>query len=87
MTDTVEDKPVSLDDFKKRYQQLCTRRDEIENKIKPLRKQLADAQVIAENARVHCTTIAQQLYDARGGADWFRLKKEIGLLAKAIGGK
>lgn len=82
-----ESKPIGLDDFRRRYQELCMQRDAIEEKIKPLRKQLADAQLIAENARVHCTTIAKQLFEARGGADWFRLKKEIGLLAKALGGK
>jgi hypothetical protein len=78
---------VGLEDFRKRYADLCSYRDAIEVEIAPLRAALAAEQVNAEKARVRCQEVADQLMAARGGAKWFKLKKEIGLLAKALGGK
>lgn len=78
---------VTLDDLRKRYAELCAVRDATLTRIAPLQKQLDDARIVAEQARVHCTTVAEQLSAARGGMAWFKLKKEIGLLAKALGGK
>lgn len=80
-------KPVGLDDFRKRYTELCAYRDAVEVKIAPLRAELKEAQTVAEEARVKCQAVADKLSAARGGQKWFQLKKEIGLLAKALGGK
>lgn len=78
---------IELGDLRARYQKLCSIRDEIEARIAPLRAQLADANSAAEKARVYATQVAEQLSKARGGESWFVLKKNIGILAKALGGK
>lgn len=78
---------ITMDDLRQRYNQLCAYRDAVEQKIAPLRAQLADANEAAEKARVYAQTIAEQLSKARGGSSWFILKKNIGTLAKALGGK
>lgn len=78
--------PVSLDDLRVRYRELCDYVNSVNIRIAPLKKQLEEANKTAENARVYATEIAKQVNEARGGARWFVLKKEIGLLAKALGG-
>jgi hypothetical protein len=83
----LDDDLITMADLRNRYQQLCAKRDEVEARIAPLRAQLADAQVAAERARVYCQECADRLSEARGGKSWFTLKKNIGILAKALGGK
>jgi len=78
---------ISMADLRARYEKLCAYRDQVEVRIAPLRAQLADANAAAEKARVYATEVAKQLSDARGGQSWFVLKKNIGMLAKALGGK
>lgn len=78
---------ITLGDLRAKYQKLCDVRDQIETRIAPLRAQLASANTAAENARVYATNVAAQLSEARGGQSWFVLKKNIGILAKALGGK
>lgn len=87
LTDISKEELITLDDLRERYVQLCATRDAIEVRIKPLREQLADATKTAEKARVYAEEISQQLNAARGGKNWFILKKNIGTLAKLLGGK
>lgn len=85
--DVSDEQLITMDDLRARYNKLCAYRDQVEQQIAPYRAQLKDAQEVAEKARVYCQEIADKLYEARGGKNWFILKKNIGLLAKALGGK
>jgi len=78
--------PAKITDeaMKARYEYLCKKRDMIEAQIKPLRDELKVAAAKAEAERVSSMEVAKRLFDARGGADWFALKKEIGKLAKTL---
>ena len=85
--DLDSEKLISQEDLRARYQKLCSVRDLIETRIRPLRTQLEDARNAAERARVYSEDISAQLSAARGGQQWFILKKNIGTLAKLLGGK
>lgn len=79
-------KAITLDDIKARYAELCAKRDATEKRIAPLRKKLRAAADEAEKYRVRSMEVAAELDRARGGKEWFELKKEIGLLAKVLNG-
>lgn len=78
--------PITREALQERYEFLCKHRDETEVRIAPLRAKLKKAADEAEVYRVKAMAVADELKSARG-PDWFALKKEIGMLAKALGGK
>jgi hypothetical protein len=80
----VEPAPYTEEMMRARYAFLVEKVRKIEERIKPLRDELKVAADRAEAERVTSMEVAKRLYDARGGADWFALKKEIGRLAKSL---
>lgn len=75
---------MSMNDLKARYDALCAQRDATSAKVAPLKGKLdvANAKVIA--AQAEADKLAVQINEARGGAEWLDLKKEIGALARAV---
>jgi hypothetical protein len=82
-----QSQPITIEAIRARYEFLCAERDATEQKIAPLRQELADAAAVAEVHRVKAMKVRERLDAARGGEKWFALKKEIGLLARALGGQ
>lgn len=79
--------PITRESLRARYDAACEERDAIEARIAPLREELRKAADKAEEYRVAAMKVAAELDQARGGKKWFELKREIGWLAKALGGK
>lgn len=73
--------------LKARYKELCDRRDKVNASTQGLKKELEAANLKAEQARLEAMKIAAKISEARGGAAWITMKKEIGILARALGGK
>lgn len=75
---------MSMKELKDRYESLCAKRDATNAKLDPLKVKLeaANAKVIA--AQAEADKLAVQINEARGGAEWLDLKKEIGALARAV---
>jgi predicted nucleic acid-binding Zn-ribbon protein len=67
-----------------RYQELCTQRDSVYQKNKPLEEALEKANQEMEVARVKAASLAAEI-DKNFGPNWFQLKKEIALLARNLG--
>ena len=79
--------PITRESLKARYAELCAQRDVIEQRVAPLRARKQAAAEEAEEYRVNSLAAAEELLAALGGAQWFALKKEIGLIAKALSGQ
>ncbi len=82
-----EPKPILPTEFQARYDELCALRDEVNEKNAPLEAQLDAANAEAEAARLRAQELADQIDDNRGRALWIAMKKEIGVLAKALSGR
>mgnify|MGYP000644393820 CR=1 FL=1 len=70
-----------------RYYELTDQRDAVNAKIAPLQAALDQANAAAQEAQAKANAIAQKISDERGGQKWLDLKREIGLLSRAFGGK
>jgi hypothetical protein len=70
--------------LKGKYAELCAQRDQVNAKNAPLELELdkANAEVIAAQAKAHA--IAAKIDDNRGREAWITLKREIGVLARAL---
>lgn len=72
--------------MKSRYAALCKKRDEVNSATQPLKDTIAklNAEIIERQDKV--AEKVRELNQIRGGQTWLDLKKEIGLLAKALSG-
>lgn len=78
----------ALDAVRARYTTLCALRDAANKKLGDLQAKLDKANERSESARREANEYAAQIQNIRGGAEaWLALKKEIGQLAKLLGGK
>lgn len=78
----------ALDSVRARYVQLCALRDGANKKAGDLKAKLDAANTRSETARREAAEYAAQIQNIRGGTKaWFALKKEIGQLARLLGGK
>lgn len=81
-------KTDAMDLVRARYAQLCTLRDGANKKCGDLQGKLDKANAKCETARREAMEYAQQIQDIRGGGkNWLALKREIGQLAKILGGR
>jgi uncharacterized coiled-coil DUF342 family protein len=78
---------TALDGLKARYAQLCKARDAANKKAAPVQKKLDDANEKCETFRREAAGHVQELQNIRGGDKWLSLKKEIGQLARLLGGR
>lgn len=76
--------PITAESVQERYDFACAQRDEIEARCVPLRAAATAAADKAEEFRVKAMEAKAVLDEARGGASWRELKKEIALLAKLL---
>jgi len=70
-----------------RYAELCAKRDEVNGRVAPLQKDLDAANMEAQVANAKARKIADAIQALRGGQEWLDIKREIGLIAKALSGK
>lgn len=77
---------ITQEMLRARYDLLCKEVAEMNEKLKPFKEELAAAAARAEMARVAAMEISQKISEIRGGLAWFAKKKEIGRLARALGG-
>jgi len=73
--------------IRKKYDELCTKRDAVNARVTPLRKRLDAANEAVCKAQAEATRLAEEIQAIRGGQSWIDLKCEIGLLAKALSGR
>lgn len=84
---TYEEKAILPSKMQERYDELCALRDKVNAANAPLELQLDDANKKANAAREAAEAIAMRIDSNRGNERWIALKKEIGVLAKALSGK
>ncbi len=78
----------AMDGVRDRYQMLCELRDAAYEKCGDLQSKLDDANSRSESARREANEYAAQIQNIRGGGEnWLALKKEIGQLARLLGGR
>lgn len=63
------------------YDDLCAKRDAINEKIAPLKAKLEDANAREQAARAEAMAIAAEISEIRGGRTYLDLKTEIQSLA------
>jgi outer membrane murein-binding lipoprotein Lpp len=71
-------------ELKDRYAQLCKQRDAVNAKVAPLQAKLDAAHARINAAQADAVKIKAEIDALRGGEDWLALKKEIGVLARAV---
>ena len=77
-----------MDAIRARYTDLCALRDGANKKAGDLKSKLDAANARADTARREAAEYAAQIRSIRGGQEaWFAVKKEIGHLARLLGGK
>jgi hypothetical protein len=84
---TYVEEPVLSSKMGERYAELCALRDKVYAATAPLQAKLDDANARCEAARVEAAALAEQIEVAWGKEKWIALKKEIGVLAKALNGR
>lgn len=84
---TYEEKPILSSQMAERYAELCALRDSVNAAAAPIQAKLDEANARAEQARLEAAALASQIDDLWGREKWVALKKEIGVLAKALSGK
>lgn len=80
-------KPTTVDTLKSRYIELCAKRDAVNEKVELLQPDLDAANRKVQDAQQEAARIAAAIQALRGDESWIAMKKEIGLLAKALSGK
>lgn len=76
--------PTDHLELKDRYVQLCEWRDAVNAKVAPLQAKLDAANARIQLAQADAAKIKAQVDALRGASDWLALKKEIGVLARAV---
>jgi uncharacterized coiled-coil DUF342 family protein len=78
----------ALQGVRDRYKHLCALRDGANKKCGDLQSKLDAANLRAEAARREAEQHAAAIQNIRGGGEnWLALKKEIGQLARLLGGQ
>lgn len=78
----------AMDIVRDRYAHLCALRDAALAKAAPVQAKLDAANERCEAARREAMQLAAEIQNIKGGGEaWLALKKEIGQLARLLGGK
>jgi hypothetical protein len=81
-------KPLtSIDMMKARYAELCAKRDEVNAAVASKLAEVERLNQVANEASAKAAALAQEVSNERGGQEWLVLKREIGMLARALSGK
>jgi uncharacterized protein involved in exopolysaccharide biosynthesis len=75
-----------LQGLKDQYDKLCAQRDDAYAKARPLEDRLTAVNVRIAELNAEATALASQIEDI-WGPSWLSLKKQIGVLAKALSAK
>ncbi len=84
---TYQEKPILPSQMAERYAELCALRDAVNAEVAPIQAELDAANARCEAARLEAAALAAKIDDLWGREKWIALKKEIGVLAKALSGK
>lgn len=84
---TYTEVPILASQFPERYAELCALRDAVNAANAPIEAALAEVVSQMETLRVQAEKLAAEIDDSRGREKWIALKKEIGVLAKAMNGR
>lgn len=84
---TYTEVPILASQFPARYAELCALRDAVNAANAPIEAALAEVVSQMETLRVQAEKLAAEIDDSRGREKWTALKKEIGVLAKALNGR
>lgn len=76
----------TVDSMKARYTALCEQRDATNARVAPLLAQREELAVQADALTQEAKSLSAQIDAIRGGESWLAMKKEIGMLAKALSG-
>lgn len=77
--------PFDREQMAARYHELCDQRDAVNQQIAPLQAELEKANAEAIAAQERANAIKARIEQARGGAKWLELKKEIADIARFFG--
>lgn len=69
----------------KDYRALCDKRDAKNAKAAPIQKKLDAANARAMAANDEANNLAAEIEKVWGGAEWLTLKRDIAVLARALG--
>ena len=78
--------PFAADALRDRYVRLCAQRDATNERVAGLQRELDALNDDVAQAQALANAKAAQIQAVRGGESWLTLKKEIGMLAKALSG-
>lgn len=78
---------TTRENLQARYTELCAKRDEVNLRAAPLQRDLDAANAEAQAANARARKLADAIQALRGGQEWLELKREIGLIAKALSGR
>lgn len=73
--------------MQRRYKNLCEVRDRINAENRPRQIQLDELNASIQAAQAEAAAVSAKIDEVRGGVEWLQLKKEIGLLARALSGR
>lgn len=77
---------MSIESMKARYTELCARRDAVNKQNEPLEEKLDAQNAVVTKEQTKAHAIAAEIDVNRGGEEWLALKKELGMLARALTG-
>lgn len=78
----------SMAQLKERYARLCSIRDAANQAIEPFRQQLEALNAQLQALQAEANALAGKVHAGRGGSEnWLTLKREIGSLARLLGGR
>lgn len=69
-----------------KYDRLCQQRDETVERVAPVQRKLEAVNARIQLLNAEAEKLAAEIQALRGGESWLHLKKEIGVLAKALSG-
>lgn len=81
---TPQQSPVDV--MREEYERLCQQRDTVNERTAPLQRRLDAVNANIQALSVEAERVAAEIQAVRGGESWLHLKKQIGVMAKALSG-
>ena len=82
---TYEESALKPSQFAARYAELCALRDKVNAANVAAEAELADLVKAQEELRVKAQALADKIDDTRGREAWIAMKRELRVLAQALG--
>ena len=72
--------------MREEYDRLCQQRDTVNGRVAPIQRRLDEVNKQIGALNVEAARLAAEIQSLRGGESWLHVKKQIGVLAKALSG-